>query len=163
MHRESKNCAGYSLVVAKGGPKMKESIVVPESEGGAVARPGPPVRSGVGSDGFPIRPNVPASGPGLWTTIGMRGIRFTGRQSPMRDLAHTLGAFMRQPVSDATGLMAEYDFVLTCAPPDLSTGLAGLPDVFSALQSQLGLKLESKKSPLDTIVVDHMDKSPTAN
>jgi len=40
----------------------------------------------------------PASGPGLWTTIGMRGIRLTGRQSPMRDLAHTLGAFMRQPV-----------------------------------------------------------------
>ena len=42
-------------------------------------------------------------------------------------------------------------------------GTETLPSVFSALQSQLGLKLEPKKVPVEVMVIDHMEKTPTAN
>jgi uncharacterized protein (TIGR03435 family) len=38
-----------------------------------------------------------------------------------------------------------------------------VPDIFAALQSQLGLKLERKPVPVDVFVVDHMEKTPSAN
>lgn len=72
---------------------------------------------------------------------------------------------------DKTGLTGAYDFTLEFA----QSGLAGrgptgadaasdpAPDLFNALEKQLGLKLEKSKVPLDVIVIDHMDKEPTEN
>ncbi len=77
-------------------------------------------------------------------------------------------------VTDATGLTTRYDFILTfqggrpgstpdSEPEPLPEGATPLPDIFSALQSQLGLKLETKKVTAKLMVVDHIEKTPSHN
>jgi uncharacterized protein (TIGR03435 family) len=85
----------------------------------------------------------------------------------MQTLAQTLARMLSTTVTDATGLTAKYDYTVTYAggistagPPD---GAEPLPDIFNALQSQLGLKLEPKKAGVEVFVVDHMEKTPTGN
>jgi uncharacterized protein (TIGR03435 family) len=88
----------------------------------------------------------------------------------MQDLAQLLGVGLGQ-VTDETGLTAKYDFTLVYVPPDVvvapvAPGGEPLPDIFSAVQSQLGLKLEPKKGSgafVETINIDHLEKTPTAN
>lgn len=87
----------------------------------------------------------------------------------MQDLAQLLSVGLGQ-VTDETGLTAKYDFTLIYVPPDVFAPVAPggepLPDLFSAVQSQLGLKLEPKKGSnafVETIVIDHLEKTPTAN
>ncbi len=72
-------------------------------------------------------------------------------------LAHRAG----QPVIDKTGLTGTYDFKLSYRP--VSDSSSDLPDFFTALQEQLGLKLESRKVPVEFLVIDHIDKIPTEN
>jgi len=165
LHRETKEAPIYSLVVARNGPRMKESKSqedVPLPHDAFAHRPqGPP---NLGPDGFPAHPNVPPTGAGIFTTIGTKGIRLTARQATMQSLASTLNAFARRTVEDDTGLTAKYDFILTFYRPGatLPDGEA-LPEIFSAIQSQLGLRLDSKTGAAETLVIDHIDKTPTAN
>ena len=75
-------------------------------------------------------------------------------------LANTLGAELDQAVIDNTGLNGGYDFKLEWAPnptPDSDE-----PSLFTAVQQQLGLKLESTRSPVEIIVIDSAEK-PSAN
>jgi uncharacterized protein (TIGR03435 family) len=72
-------------------------------------------------------------------------------------LAHRAG----QPVVDKTGLAGTYDFKLSYAPANDPN--SSLPDFFTALQEQLGLKLQPEKIPVDFLVIDHADKIPTEN
>ena len=72
-------------------------------------------------------------------------------------LAHRAG----QPVVDKTGLTGNYDFTLSYAPANDPN--SSLPDFFTALQEQLGLKLVSQKVPVQFLVIDHVDKIPTDN
>jgi uncharacterized protein (TIGR03435 family) len=72
-------------------------------------------------------------------------------------LAHRAG----QPVVDKTGLTGMYDFTLSFAPANDST--SSLPDFFTALQEQLGLKLQSHKVPVEFLVIDRVDRMPTEN
>jgi len=80
------------------------------------------------------------------------------------DLAHFVLILSRpagQPVIDKTGLTGVYDFKLSYTPtndPDSS-----LPSFFTAIQDQLGLKLEPQKVPVETLVIDHIDRTPTEN
>jgi uncharacterized protein (TIGR03435 family) len=167
-HVEAKEVAGYSLELAKNGPKMNES----PNQNSSAMEPGvqPTSRD---ADGFPIFP--PRAGP--WCVLleipGDRH-RMMCQQQTMQDLAKLLAA-AKSTVTDATGLTAKYDFTLTysgerpgSAPVVSQTPVAQpedspLPDIFSALQSQLGLKLEPKKVPVEVMVVDHMEKTPTGN
>jgi len=82
----------------------------------------------------------------------------------MHDLVDALNAFAKRTVVDDTGLTGKYDFVLTFYHPGATTpdGEA-LPEIFSAIQSQLGLKLETRKAGVDTLVIDHIAKTPTEN
>jgi len=70
-----------------------------------------------------------------------------------------------RPVIDQTGLTGSYDFKVdwavddAIAPNDPSAG----PSVFTALQEQLGLKLDSAKGPVEVIVVDHANRAPSEN
>lgn len=72
-------------------------------------------------------------------------------------LAHRAG----QTVVDQTGLTGTYDFKLSFAP--LEDANSSLPNFFTAVQEQLGLKLESQKVPVDFLVIDHVEKIPTEN
>jgi uncharacterized protein (TIGR03435 family) len=66
-----------------------------------------------------------------------------------------------RPVFDMTGLMGKYDIRMEFAP-DISNPHS-VPDLFTALTEQLGLKLESKKAPLDLLVIDGAARLPTEN
>ena len=78
-----------------------------------------------------------------------------------------LSGTMERPVLDATGVLGVFDFKLEWSTHDVAAKapdaneLAG-PSIFTALQEQLGLKLESTKGPVEIIVVDHAEK-PTEN
>jgi uncharacterized protein (TIGR03435 family) len=65
-------------------------------------------------------------------------------------------------VVDRTGLTDLYDITLSWSPDDVGSSDASLPSLFTALQEQLGLKLEYNKNPIDVIVIDHIEK-PSAN
>ena len=67
---------------------------------------------------------------------------------------------LRQAVLDKTGLSGAYEVDLQWTPDD--SGDSG-PSVFSAIQDQLGLKLEPHKSPVEILVIDHAEKVPVAN
>jgi uncharacterized protein (TIGR03435 family) len=80
----------------------------------------------------------------------------------MSTLASLVSSEAGRPVFERTGLTGGYDFDLKWTP-----GLAADPagtsvSIFTALQEQLGLKLESATAPLDVLVVDHVER-PTAN
>ncbi|MDR3703895.1 MAG: TIGR03435 family protein, partial [Candidatus Sulfopaludibacter sp.] len=72
-------------------------------------------------------------------------------------LAQQLEAPLGEPVIDATGLPGRYAFRLEWSQADAESTLA------AALKTQLGLKLEHKKGPIDILIVDHAEKHPTPN
>ena len=91
-------------------------------------------------------------------------IRPNGIQAPsatMGALAKMLAALLRQPVADRTGIAGDYEIKLSFAPNDATDST--LPSLFTAVQEQLGLKLESAKVPVEMLVIDHVEKVPTEN
>ena len=91
------------------------------------------------------------------------GIRSNRMQ--MNKLAMLLSRMTRMPVLDKTGLTGFYQFDLRYAnevSPGPDETPAG-PSIFTAVQEQLGLKLESKKSPVEVLVIDHAEKVPLEN
>jgi uncharacterized protein (TIGR03435 family) len=186
VHRDAKELPIYSLTVAKSGPKMKESAggATPKDD---VDQPPPPLPSQpkIGADGFPILPPRPAGSPIAMIMMNGRA-RLIAQQNTMQELADRLTSLTNRPVTDATALKAKYDFTLTFSPegmngpmgpippPPPSGGVNGasgasmpeaetLPDIFGAVQAQLGLKLEPKKGPVEMIVIDHIEKTPSEN
>ncbi len=191
LHRETKELPMYSLVVAKNGPKMKESVVAPPppKEGDPPAPP-PMGHITMGADGFPDF-GTP-SRPGIQSIMMNGRARMIGTQQTMKDLADRLTAQLNRPVKDETGLTAKYNFTITYEPEPMGgrgpiggpgppaggamiavapPGGGGavpasddpLPTLFAAVQSQLGLKLEAKKGPSELIIIDHAEKTPTEN
>jgi uncharacterized protein (TIGR03435 family) len=115
--------------------------------------------------------------------VGKNGIKFkevpnTGSQSKsknnhysggsvsMAGFAGFLSGRMDLPVVDMTGLKGAYDLTLDWVPEsrqgDGSTTPAG-PILRDALQDQLGLRLEHRKTPIDILIVDHAERIPTEN
>ena len=92
--------------------------------------------------------------------------RLTGNRASLALITMLLSRMEHQVIVDQTGLTGEYQIQLRWAPgsggasaPADSTA----PSLFTAVQEQLGLKLESRNGPLDTIVVDHAEKIPAEN
>ena len=180
LHHETKNLPLYELVVAKNGPKLKQSVDDPN----APPPPPPGTMPAMGKDGVPRVP------PGGAMMTGMNGsFRMGANKQSMSKLAEMLTNQVGSPVVDKTGLTGEYDYTLEFSPEGLPGGgmPAGLglvgppppgaggppaanaagdpnaPSLFTALQQQLGLKLEQKKGPLDLLVIDRAEKAPTEN
>jgi uncharacterized protein (TIGR03435 family) len=142
-HREKKELSVYAITIAKGGPKLAPH-------------------------------QGPASNqPGFGFGRGMLNIR----NSTMTEFAGFLQAnILEQPVVDQTGLTDRFDFNVRYTPDaaQLANLPAGVPppppvndadtppDLFTAFQQQIGLKLESKKAPVDVVVVDKVEK-PSEN
>jgi uncharacterized protein (TIGR03435 family) len=87
----------------------------------------------------------------------------------LSQLANLLSPRVERPVQDRTGLAGNFDLDLQWkSEPGKETTLdAGLPDslpisIFTALQEQLGLKLESTRGQVDIVVIDHVEQ-PTPN
>ncbi len=171
IHRETKTVESpsYSLVVAKGGPRMKGSAKTPPQQDGAAPQPAPaPVR--IDANGFAVLPTLPASRPITLAMEGANGLlfRLVVQRGTMPDLATKLGGVMRSSVKDATGLTGQYDFTLTFSRDSLPVvpDADSPPDIFNAVQLQLGLKLEKSGSvrvEKTFIVVDQMEKKPSEN
>jgi uncharacterized protein (TIGR03435 family) len=68
-------------------------------------------------------------------------------------------AFLNKPAVDETGLTGRYDLVLKWTPDELATNEPNAPpSIFTAVQEQLGLKLELTKGPRDVLVIDHLER-----
>lgn len=84
--------------------------------------------------------------------------QFTGKGIAIDTLAFSLSNELGRLVVDKTGLAGKYDMALKWTPDDQQGMADAGPSIFTAIEEQLGLKLESAKGPVDTIVIDHTDK-----
>jgi uncharacterized protein (TIGR03435 family) len=113
----------------------------------------------------------PDTGPSLRTRAG----HFIGTGVPMLALTQILSQQLARPVIDRTGLDGKYNFELMYALDPLQSDPFGpptrnspsrpddnSPSIFTALEEQLGLRLESARGPIEVLVVDHAEK-PSEN
>jgi uncharacterized protein (TIGR03435 family) len=177
IHRDQKEMQIYEMVVAKGGIKVKESVPEPPKD----QPPDDPAAllGGRGAhldkNGYPM---IPRGCKGCMIVEHDKA-RLTAEDATMIEFADRLSNQLGKLVHDATGLKGKYDFDLTwgetMAPRsggagDGNTPLSGSPEpadfnqmMISAIQSELGLRLESKKGQVEIIVVDRAEKAPTEN
>jgi len=97
-------------------------------------------------------------------TSGMGAIMADGLRAQnisMQGIAAMLWFPAGAPVIDKTGIMGTYDISLSFAPEGSAD--SALPSLFTAVQEQMGLKLEAQKVPVQMLVIDHVDKIPTDN
>ena len=159
-HKDRAEMAVYELVVAKNGPKLKESAGNQAAAKDLVdlpPRPSPRDRA-LDGDGYPILSDAPVSEKAL-----VRG-RITQRMvgATLEQIAALLSGQVDRPLFDHTGLSGKYDVVLHYAL-DYLAAQGGGPTMIEAVQSELGLKLESKKEMVEILVVDHVEKGPVNN
>jgi uncharacterized protein (TIGR03435 family) len=88
--------------------------------------------------------------------------RIISPRMTMSTLVTLLSRFLRQTVLDQTGLEGAYDIHLTWTPENRRDEEAG-PTIYTAVQEQLGLKLESRKGPLEVLVIDRAERVPLEN
>jgi uncharacterized protein (TIGR03435 family) len=140
LHHEQRDLPFLALVPAKNGPKIRQ--VKPDS----VSAP---------------------------NSMAARG-HIVSSQMSMERLATLLSRFERQTVVDLTGLNGVFEIRLEWTPDDnpplINGGIAPAaidvpagPSIFTAVQEQLGLRLESRKGPLDVLVIDHAEQIPIEN
>jgi uncharacterized protein (TIGR03435 family) len=147
VHRETKALPGYALVIAKNGPKLREADGIEGVEG-------------------------------QWSSNAQGLLSF--RRTPMATLAEFLSDSLGCTVVDHTGLKGKYNFTFqwTSVQTEAETSAgqeggrqaannphmldASEPSIFTAIQEQLGLKLEPAKNPVEVLVIDHIEK-PSLN
>jgi uncharacterized protein (TIGR03435 family) len=139
VHFETKELPVYALVVAKGGAKLTAS-----------------------------------KDPDKGTSTSSGNARMTATSITMEKLAQmltqNLARELGRVVIDKTGIEGKYDLALTWSPENNSAAMGNAsnegsppgPSIFTALQEQLGLKLESAKGPVETLVIDHIEQ-PSEN
>jgi uncharacterized protein (TIGR03435 family) len=146
LHKETRDLPAYALVVGKSGPKFQPS---------------------------------PAQASDKMQGIHIRRGEMEANEIELRVLADVLSRQLERPVVDNTGLAGKYDFKLTWAPDEHAGQMfkgagepgnaaappapeAAGPSIFTAVQEQLGLKLEARKSPMLVLVIDRIER-PSAN
>lgn len=158
VHHETREIQQYDLVVAKGGPKFKEAAPpVPKDSAGAPSPSGP---LKLDRDGYP---DVVRAGYSMAIMSGRARMYY--RDITMEGLATQLAAQFGKPVTDATSLHGKYEVTLSWSAeigPRADTN-SDAPTLESAVREQLGLRLEPKKGPVDFIVVDSSEKTPSEN
>ncbi len=153
LHRETKELPIYNLVVAKGGLKiqpLKEGACIrPDPKQPGIA-PGKNVQDYCGGMG---------SGPRM----------LQAGSATMAETATLLSTVVGRTVVDKTGVAGQFHYQISFAPVDPSasqnadaTPASDLPNFFTALQEQLGLRLDSAKGPVEVLVIDHAEK-PSEN
>jgi uncharacterized protein (TIGR03435 family) len=153
IHRETKELPIYELTVVKDGPKLQPPSCIQRDPGDFKIAPGKGMADYCGFGG--------------WSRS-----RFEATTGSMADLAGGLSALLERIVVDKTGIIGTFHLQLTFTPDDSTIRFPELsgapeppadgPNIFTALQEQLGLKLESAKGPVDVLVIDHVEK-PSEN
>jgi uncharacterized protein (TIGR03435 family) len=155
VHRETRQMPIYALV------PLKNALKLPEATGRCFEHDGPP----------PSTPMTPCGG--FWLDAG----QLEGRRISMTQFVGALSDLLGRPVIDKTGYTGTFDVQLEFTlegiagwsgggfgTPSLSADAANAdsskPSIFTAIQRQLGLKLESQKGPARILVVDHGEKPP---
>ena len=136
VHRETKEMAVFVLEAAKGGVKFKPADPNDKYANGMKNAKGEP--RGAGSM---------STGNGTLTAQG----------EPVASLAGYLSSLLHRKVEDRTGLVGNYDFQMKWSR-DEDAATAEAPGLFTALQEQLGLKLDSSRGMVETIVVDRVEQ-----
>jgi uncharacterized protein (TIGR03435 family) len=153
-HRATREVLVYALTVARRGPKLQpfvEGTCIPLAARTSSERPAPG-QTPFCKNGIAIkRPNLVAD---------MQATTLT-------DFANALGIALDRPLVDKTGIAGRFDFHLQFAidestplggPPAEASDPARAPSIFTAVQEQLGLRLESAQGPVDVLVIDHVEK-----
>jgi uncharacterized protein (TIGR03435 family) len=159
LHRETRELPIYDLTAAKSGPKLPAA-----KRAGCVSfPPGTPPRylPGKVDCGY-------VSGPFPGYEAGLLHIK--GSRVRMADLIRELTSVLDQPVLDKTEFTGEFDLDLSFTPDEALKGFPGfgrpgdpnLPNIFAALEKQLGLKLVPARGPVEVLVIDHAER-PTEN
>ncbi len=168
VHMETREMPMFELVPGKQpGPNLKRYVEDPNFVG---PPPGEPLRG----NGEPM----PRPG-GMMITMSPDRRRVTASKHPMSQLAVMLAAELDRPVIDKTGLLGDWDYTIEFvsegpmanlgrqAPAAGGNGpapaVSEVPSLQTAVQEQLGLKLESKRGPVEILVVDRGEKTPTEN
>ncbi len=174
MHMETRDTPIYALVKARAddrlGPNLKPSTTdcgplraqraatiaeAARARGGRVAIPPPPA------------PNEPVVCQMRVSGRGSAMLTYRAGNIMMSALANALRPYVGREVVDRTGLTGEFDFDLQFSPPPTTGAVdAGIPvaplddaaSIFTALQEQLGLKLESTRGPVEVMVIDRAEK-----
>jgi uncharacterized protein (TIGR03435 family) len=170
LHRDTKEFPVYALVVAKNGPKLKESA--PDS--GAETSPGAKgtvdvtVTGGRGG-------GVINLGNGSFISYGRD--RLEAKKVTLSALAGGVERLLDRPVVEMTGIGGTYDFSLEYSWDEVRTlvrassgGARDLPNnpadpgqsIFASLAA-VGLKLEPRKAPMEVLVIDRIERTPTEN
>ena len=133
LHRQTKEMQAYVLVVGKNGPKVTESKTEGDTE---------------------VAPDE-------------KKLQVSIRRTPITPLLDLLYNVLRAPIVDETGLKGKYDLQINMAKyRNIGPGSGPVDPVgiiTTALQEELGLKLESRKMPIDLLVIDRAEKIPTEN
>ncbi len=137
FHKETKTPPAYELVVDKSGPKVTENH-------------------------SPEHIDIPVQG------RGFGNVKAT--HCSMSYFSWIISQNLRKPVIDQTGLNGFYDFKLEWTPElppgaaeraaqaGITIPTASRPDIFTAVREQLGLRLDSRKGPVEVMVIDHIEK-----
>lgn len=145
LHNETKTLTLYELVIAKGGSKLKPGTEMPPNADA------PKLPEGKKLGG------MMSMGPGF----------FKGQNLTTAAIANQLSNILHYTVTDKTGLTGNYDLELKWTPDDAHPPAGDAPSdaaisIFTAVQEQLGLKLQATKGPVETLVIDQAEM-PTAN
>ena len=132
LHRETKEMPVYVLTLAKGGAKFIDWKDEDIRTKGYLDPP---------QEGFS---------------------KISGRQASMVNLADAVAAATRRPVINGTGLTGEFNYVADYVPLNNNGLDVPGPSIFTALEEQLGLKLEAARAPVEVLVIDHVER-PTGN
>jgi uncharacterized protein (TIGR03435 family) len=141
VRKVRKEMPTYQLVLAKSGSKIKPADSNNQYENGIQG------------------PNHKPMGAGAMT---MSYGKMVGQSIGMDMFAMNLAGTLDRPVVDKTGLTGKYDIALRWTPEGATPVDDSMGDIFSALQEQLGLKLEGTKEMVDAIVIESVER-PTAN
>jgi len=173
LHRETKEHAIYALVAGKGGPKLKPADV-PTGEA--------PTTNGPAPGGSPGRGGLPRNA--MMMQVDGAGAHLKAPSATLSNLAEMISRFSERPVLDMTGIQGQYDFDLVFSPETVRSmrGPGGGPmpppgggerpssdalaeragSIYDSVQ-RYGLKLEPRKAPMEVLIVDHLEKTPTEN
>ena len=173
VHRINKDVRSFALVVARSGPRLKESP--PKSAGEEGPNGGGVLRS---DTSLSTKGVVTHAGPDgtVTQTVGPSGMHLDIVEMTMPGLATMLGNLTQRPVRNETNLAGKYDFVLDLSREELAS-LTGRGTAVASVDSgaelnektldasldHLGLKLDRRQVPVEMLVIDQLEKVPTKN